>query len=120
LPETTEKSAHGHSGEPSWEVRKKTFAWVRPLRRGDLEALGPDAPTGPVLGARVEHEGAKLALIESDPGVYFTTPHFNGFAAILVQLDVIALDELESLLIDAWLSRAPKRLAALYIEAHDS
>jgi hypothetical protein len=33
---------------------------------------------------------------------------------------VIALDELESLLIDAWLSRAPKRLAALYIEAHDS
>jgi hypothetical protein len=118
LPETTERPAHGHSGEPSWEVRKKTLAWVRPLRRGDLEALGADAPQGPVLAARVEHEGAKLALIESEPDVYFTTPHFNGYPAVLVQLDVIELEELEGLLVDAWLSRAPKRLTAQYIAAH--
>jgi len=118
LPQTTETSAHGHSGEPAWKVKDKAFAWVRPLRRGDLEALGADAPEGPVLAARVEHEGAKLALIESDPSVYFTIPHFNGFSAVLVKLDVIDPDELEGLIIDAWLTRAPKKLAAAYLAEH--
>jgi hypothetical protein len=118
LPQTTETSAHGHSGEPAWKVKDKTFAWVRPLRKGDLEALGDEAPEGPILGARVEHEGAKLALIESDPAVYFTIPHFDGFSAVLVRLEVIELDELRGLIVDAWLSRAPKKLAAAYLAEH--
>ena len=71
----------------SWRVKDKLFVWERPLRKSDLEALGDDAPTGEILGARVEHEGAKQALIESDPEIYFTIPHFDGYSAVLVLLE---------------------------------
>jgi hypothetical protein len=106
-------------GQMSWRVRDKMFVWERPLRQSDLKALGAEAPTGEILGARVEHEGAKLALIESDPEVYFTIPHFDGYAAILVLLELIALDELEELIVEAWLVRAPKRLADAYLAARE-
>jgi hypothetical protein len=117
LPETTETDAHGHSGLPAWKVKDKTFAWERPLRQTDKEALGADAPTGEILGARVEHEGAKQALLESEPEIYFTIPHFDGYTAVLVRLDTITEEALEELLIDAWLSRAPKRLASAYLQS---
>ena len=97
-----------------WLVRDKLFVWERPLRQSDLKALGDAAPDGPILGARVEHLVAKDALIADDPGVYFTTPHFNGYPAVLVQLEKIAPDELEELIVEAWLARAPKRLAKEY------
>jgi hypothetical protein len=84
------------------------------LRKADLEALGPDAPDGPVLGASVEHLGAKEALLADDPAVFFTTPHFDGYAAVLVRLDAIAPDELDELVVEAWLARAPKRVAAAW------
>jgi hypothetical protein len=113
LPETDEASSHGHA---SWRVRDKGFVWERPLRSGDLRALGDDAPTGPILGARVEHLGAKEALVADDPDVYFTIPHFDGYAAVLVRLERIAVDELREVIVEAWLSRAPKRLAREYIE----
>lgn len=106
-------------GQMSWRVRDKLFVWERPLRPSDLDQLGADAPTGEILGARVEHEGAKLALIESDPDVYFTIPHFHGYSAILVLLERIPFDELEELIIEAWLLRAPKRLAAAYLAAQE-
>jgi hypothetical protein len=112
LPETDERLAYGHA---QWRVRDKGFVWERPLRRADLEALGDDAPTGPILGARVEHLIAKEALLADDPDVYFTTPHFDGYAAVLVRLGEIAVDDLEELIVEAWLTRAPKRLAKQYI-----
>jgi hypothetical protein len=114
LPQTVEGS--GREGMLSWSVKDKTFAWERPLRRGDLEALGDAAPQGPVLAARVPDPGAKEALVADDGGVYFTTPHFNGYPAILVRLDRIAVPELEELLVEAWLTRAPRRLAAEYLD----
>lgn len=98
-----------------WRVRDKGFVWERPLRAADLKALGDEAPSGPILGARVEHLGAKEALIADQPDVYFTTPHFDGYAAVLVRLERIGLDELRELIVEAWLSRAPKRLAAQYV-----
>jgi hypothetical protein len=97
-------------------VRDKGFVWERPLRPADIRALGDAAPTGPILGARVEHLGAKEALLADDPDVFFTTPHFDGYPAVLVRLDRIALDELEELIVDAWLARAPKRVAQQYID----
>jgi hypothetical protein len=100
-----------------WRVKDKLFVWERPLRRADLEALGDDAPDGPILGARVEHLGAKEALLAEDPGVFFTTPHFDGYPAVLVRLDRIAPDELEELIVEAWLDRAPQRLATAYLDA---
>jgi hypothetical protein len=115
LPETREDSRRGLA---AWRVRDKLFVWERPLRSSDLRALGDSAPTGPILGARVEHLVAKEALLADDPGVYFTTPHFDGYAAILVRLGAIAEQELEELIIEAWLVRAPKRLAKAYLEQH--
>ncbi len=116
LPETVEQPSR--EGVPGWRVRDKGFAWERPLRRGDLQALGDAAPEGPILAAQVPDLGAREALLADDPEVYFTTPHFNGYPAILVRLDRIALPELAELLVEAWLSRAPKRLAKEYLAAH--
>ena len=115
LPETDEMSSRGGL---EWRVKAKGFVWERPLRSSDLEALGDAAPTGEILGARVPDEGAKFALIADDPGVYFTTPHFTGYPAILVQLDHISPAELEELIVEAWLAKAPKRLAAAYVAEH--
>ena len=114
LPETTEAVSRELR---QWRVKDKGFVWERPLRRADLEALGDDAPAGPILGARVEHLVAKEALLADDPGVFFTTPHFDGYAAVLVRLDRIELEELEELTVEAWLARAPKRLAKAYLDA---
>lgn len=108
LPETSECLSRDLR---QWKVRDKLFVWERPLRRTDLEALGNEAPAGPILGARVEHTGAKDALIGDDPSVFFTTPHFDGYAAILVRLDEISPALLEEVIVEAWLDRAPKRLA---------
>ena len=88
---------------------------MRPLLKTELKALGATAPGGEILGASVEHEGAKRALIEDDPDVFFTTPHFDGYPAILVQLDRIAVADLEEFVVEAWLCRAPKRVATAYL-----
>jgi hypothetical protein len=114
LPETSEGLSRGLR---QWRVKEKGFVWERPLRRADLEALGDDAPNGPILGARVEHLVAKEALLADEPTVYFTTPHFDGYPAILVRLDRIGLEDLHELIVEAWLARAPARLAKAYIEA---
>jgi hypothetical protein len=112
LPETSEGTSRDLR---QWRVKDKGFVWERPLRRADFEALGDAAPDGPILGARVEHLGAKEALLADDPGIYFTTPHFDGYPAVLVRLDRIALEDLEELIVEAWLARAPKRLAQAYL-----
>jgi hypothetical protein len=114
LPETSERLSRDLA---SWRVRDKLFVWERPLRPSDLRALGDDAPTGPILGARVEHLFAKEALLADDPKVFFTTPHFDGYPAVLVRLDEITLDELGEVIVEAWLSRATKRLAKEYLES---
>jgi hypothetical protein len=108
LPESSERLSHG---QPSWRVRDKGFVWERPLRDSDLRALGDAAPDGPILGARVEHLGAKEALLAESPDVYFTTPHFDGYPAVLVRLERISVGELRELIVEAWFARAPKRLA---------
>jgi hypothetical protein len=113
LPETSERLSRGLR---QWQVKDKGFVWERPLRRADLDALGDEAPDGPILGARVEHLVAKEALLADDPTLYFTTPHFDGYPAILVRLDRIGLDDLRELIVEAWLARAPRRLAKSYLD----
>jgi hypothetical protein len=112
LPDTSERESRGSS---QWRVKDKLFVWERPLRKSDLDALGASAPDGPILGARVEHLVAKEALVADPSGVYFTTPHFDGYPAILVQLDLIAVDDLEEVTVEAWLARAPAKLAKAYL-----
>jgi hypothetical protein len=113
LPGVDESTSYGNR---AWKVSGKAFAWERPLRKSDLEALGDAAPDGPILGVRVEHLIAKEALLADEPGIYFTTPHFDGYPAVLVRLGEIEPAELEELLAEGWLCRAPKRLARAFLE----
>jgi hypothetical protein len=112
LPEVSERTSR------RWRVKDKPMLWERPLRPRDLEELGDDAPAGAILGARVPDEGAKLALVADDPDVYFTTSHFDGYPAVLVQLDHIDVTDLTELALEAWLAQAPKRLAQQYLADH--
>ena len=112
LPGVEEGTGHGNR---QWAVKGKTLAWERPLRRADLEHLGDRAPTGDVLGIRVPDEGVKQALVADDPGVFFTTPHFDGYPAVLAVLEAIGEDELRELLTEAWLDRAPKRMVKEFL-----
>ncbi len=113
LPESSERRSRERY---QWRVKDKLFVWERPLSHKEIEALGSSAPEGPILGARVEHLGAKEALLADDPAIYFTTPHFDGYPAILVRLEEIAVDELEEVIVEGWLCRAPKSLAQQYID----
>jgi hypothetical protein len=116
MPETSETTSHGNL---AWKVKDKLFVWERPLRPADVTALGDATPEGTVLGARVPDEGAKHALIADDPALYFTTPHFDGYPAVLIRLDEIPAAELEEVIVEAWLCRAPPALAAAYRGNHD-
>ncbi len=100
LPETT------HEGL-SYSVRGKSFAWTY------LERVQPKrarVPRPDVLAVRVDGEGVKQALLESDPAVYFTTDHYNGYPAVLVRLPEVDSDELSELLTDGWRVQAPRAL----------
>jgi hypothetical protein len=112
LPDTEEGLSWGNR---HWRVHGKGFVWERPLRNTDRTALGDAAPEGPILGARVEHLVAKEALLQDPSGVFFTIPHFDNYAAVLVLLDEIDLDGLDEVIVEAWLCRAPRRLAGEYL-----
>ena len=115
LPDTDEVVSRGNR---QWRVHEKLFVWERPLRQSDLKALGDAAPDGPILGARVEHEIAKQAMIADEPNVYFTTPHFDGYPAVLVrERDLGRLDylELAEIITDAWATKAPKKLVKQHL-----
>jgi hypothetical protein len=121
LPETIEC---GSDGSLQWQVNKKGskkgFVWERPLWRGDLEALGDAAPDGPILAVAVPDIGVVDALLADNPSVYFITPHFSGYPAVLVRLERISFDELEELVVEAWLARATKRMVKAFLASADS
>ncbi|HWF68873.1 MAG TPA: MmcQ/YjbR family DNA-binding protein [Mycobacterium sp.] len=101
-----------------WRVGKKLIAWERPLRKSDREALtafGIEPPEGDILGVRVADEGVKFALIADEPDVYFTTPHFDGYPAVLVKLAEIDKLGLREVIVEAWLIQAPKRLVQEFL-----
>jgi hypothetical protein len=117
LPET-EGDARGRD----WRVRGKPLVWERPLRQQDLDHFaerGEPAPAGDILGARVPDVGVRDALIADDPAVFFITPHFANYPAVLIRLAAIGEPELTEVLTDAWLKQAPKRLAAQYRAQRD-
>ena len=109
---TEERSPH------EWRVGKKLIAWERPLRASDRQALtaqGVEPPDGDILGVRVADEGVKFALIADEPDRYFTTPHFDGYPAVLVRLAKIDRRGLRELIVEAWLTQAPKRLVQEFL-----
>ena len=112
LPGVAETTSRGTA---AWTVNKNFFVWERPLRKADLAALGDGAPKGPILGARTADLEMKEAILRSDPRVFFTIPHFDGYSAVLVQLEKISAKALEELIVEAWLARAPERAVRDYL-----
>jgi hypothetical protein len=88
-------------GRAAWRVRGKLFAWVARERDGGG------------LAVRVDREEKQL-ILDANPEVYFTSPHYTGYPGIQIRLELIERDELFERLEDAWLIQAPKRLAATY------
>ena len=112
LPETAPNTRWGMAG---WAVRGKSFVWERPLRKRDVDDLGPAAPDGPIIAARTADVGVRDALIADNPAVYFTIPHFHDYPAVLALLDVIDTAELDELITEAWLVQAPKTLVKKFL-----
>ena len=115
MPLTT-KDVSG-DGRPSYLVHGKLFCCHRSRRRDAI-----DSQTGErlddVLMFRVADVGIKELMVADDRGVFFTTPHFDGYPAILMRIpDLSRIDreELRDLVAEAWLTRAQKRVAKAWL-----
>ena len=114
LPDVTEGERHGTR---TWFVGRKTFAWERPFSQADLRRFGEQTPPdGPILAVRVEDLGEKEAVLAAHPDVFFTIPHFDGFSAVLIQLEKVSAQALREAVTDGWLACAPPSLARQFLD----
>jgi hypothetical protein len=115
LPETAKEVSE--DGRPSYLVGGKAFCFHRTPRK---DAVDPE--TGErlddVLVFRVTDLEVKELVLADGRGIFFTTPHWNGYTAVLTRirdLDRLDRDELREAVVEAWLARAPKRLAKAWL-----
>jgi hypothetical protein len=90
----------------AFRVRGKIFAWAARERDGGG------------LGIRVDRDEKQL-ILDSNPDVYFTSPHYDGWPGVQIRLEAVDREELRMRLEDAWLVQAPKKLAAAYVAESD-
>ena len=115
MPQTTKEVSE--DGRPSYLVHGKMYCFHR-SRRPDAVDPASGERMADVLMFRVADLDVKELILSDDRGVYFTTPHFNGYPAVLVRipnLERLDREELRELVAEAWLTRAQKRVAKAWL-----
>ncbi len=98
LPGTYEQASH--DGQPSWRTKPRMFCWLR---------AEPAA-----LVVWVESLDAKEALIATQPKVFFTTPHYDGYPMVLVRTSAVGQKQARAVIEESWKLRAPKSLVKAF------
>jgi hypothetical protein len=118
MPEATKEIAD--DGRPTYLVHGKFFCFHRRPRPDAVDPATGERMDD-VLVFRVADQGEKELLLADERGVFFTTPHWNGYSAVLMRIpDLARIDreELGDLVAEAWLTRAQKRVASAWLAEH--
>lgn len=113
LPEVVEGTKWGNR---TWLVNDRGFVWERPISKADIKRHRPaPPPEGPIVAIAAEDLHDREAILAMKRPGFFTIPHFDGYPAYLIQLDLVDRDHLNEALVDAWLAAAPTDMATAYL-----
>ena len=107
-------------GSRGWSVAGKNLAWERPLRKKEIATeleAGREPYLGDIVAVHLPEIAAKHAYLQNVPTKFFEIPHFSGYPAVLCRLSELSIDDLQELLFEAYLCKAPKKLVKELLES---